>query len=89
MFTSFEGNISIEFPATLNAILKMKSGNGEIHTDFDLVPVKQHPVAKDAGNTKVNSLGDWISGKLNAGGPEYVIRTYNGDITISKKQDIK
>jgi DUF4097 and DUF4098 domain-containing protein YvlB len=52
MFTSFEGDISIEFPATVNAILKMKSGTGEIQTDFELVPVRKQPAVKMQGIQK-------------------------------------
>ena len=89
MFTSFEGDISIEFPATVNATLKMKSGTGEIQTDFELVPVRKQPAVKNAGNTKVITLEDWITGRINAGGPEFVIRSYNGDISIRKKQGFK
>jgi hypothetical protein len=89
MFTSFEGNISLEFPATINAVLKMKSGTGEIHTDFDLVPIKRQPVVKNVDNTRIYTLEDWVAGRVNAGGPEFIIRSYNGDITIRKKQGIK
>ncbi len=89
MFTSFEGNIFLEFPATLNAILKMKSGTGEMHTDFDLTPVKRQPVVRNNDNRKIYTLEDWVTVKVNAGGPEYIIKSYNGDITIRKKQVIK
>lgn len=89
MFTSFEGNITLEFPPAINAILKMKSGTGEIHTDFDLVPVMRQPVVKNVENTKIYSLEDWVAGKINAGGPEIIIKSYNGNITIRKKQVIK
>lgn len=88
MFTSFEGDISLNFPASLNALLKMKTGTGEINTDFDLVPVRRQSVVKNVENTKVYSLEDWITGMVNAGGPEYIIRSYNGNIII-KKQAIK
>jgi hypothetical protein len=84
MFTSFEGDISLILPATANALLKMKTGTGEIQTDFDLTPVRRKPVVKNVDNTRIYSLEDWIVNRLNAGGPEYIIRSYNGSITIKK-----
>ena len=84
MFTSFEGDIELNFPASLKATLKMKSGTGEIHTDFDLAPAKRKPVVKNVENTKIYSLEDWIVDRVNEGGPEYIIKTYNGTITIKK-----
>ncbi len=89
MFTSFEGNISLELPATVNAILKMKSATGVIHTDFDLVPVKRQNVVRNSENSRIYTLEDWVKEKINAGGSEFIIKSYNGDITIRKKQVIK
>ena len=70
MFTSLEGDIDIEFPASVNAILKMKSEKGEIFSDFDLNPVNRKAVVKNVENTRVYSLEDWVVGSLNKGGPE-------------------
>ena len=84
MFTSFEGDISLYLPVNVNAVLKMKTGTGEIHTDFDLVPRKREAVVKNNGKSTVWSLEDWITGSINNGGPEYIIRSYSGDITIKK-----
>ncbi len=88
MFTSFEGDITLSFPPLVNAMLKMKSGTGEITTDFDFVPVRRQPVVKNVENTRIYSLEDWVVGRVNAGGPEYNIRTYSGNIII-KKHGIK
>jgi len=86
MFTSFEGDISLSLPVSVNAILKMKTGTGEIRTDFDFIPVKRQPVVKNVENTKVYSLEDWVVGRINTGGPEYIIRSYNGNIIINKNK---
>ena len=85
MFTSFEGDITITIPSSINARLKMKSEKGEILSDFDIKPVKRQSVVKNIEDTRIYSLEDWIAGSINAGGPEYVIRTYNGNICIRKK----
>ena len=85
MFTSFEGDITITFPETINARLKMKSERGEILSDFDIKPVKRQPVVTKVENTRIYSLEDWIVGLINAGGPEYIIKSYNGDVYLRKK----
>ena len=86
MFTSFEGDVTITFPASINARLKMKSEKGEILSDFDIQPVKRQPVVKNVEDTRIFSLEDWVVGSINAEGPEYIIKTYNGNISIRKKQ---
>jgi hypothetical protein len=84
MFTSFEGDINIELPYSVNALLKMQSGKGGITSDFNIIPVKRQPVIQNRDQTKVYSLEDWITGSLNNGGPEYIIRSYNGNIIVRK-----
>ena len=86
MFTSLEGDISINLPAGLNAVLKMKTGSGEIYSDFDLPHAKVQPDVNNTENNKVSSLEDWILEKINSGGPEYVIRSYSGKIFIKKNR---
>ncbi len=86
MFTSFEGDITVTFPGSINTRLKMKSENGEILSDFDIKPLKREPVVKNVEDTRIFSLEDWTVGSINAGGPEYIIKTYNGNISIRKKQ---
>jgi hypothetical protein len=85
MFTSFEGDITIAFPATINARLKMKSEKGEILSDFDIKPVNRQPVVTKVENTRIYSLEDWVVSSINAGGPEYIIKSYNGNIYLRKK----
>ncbi|MDP4223536.1 MAG: hypothetical protein Q8868_09505 [Bacteroidota bacterium] len=86
MFTSLEGDISLNLPPQVNAVLKMKTGTGEIYSDFDLVPGKRQPVVKNIENRKVYSLEDWVVDRINSGGPEYIIRSYNGNIFIKKSR---
>jgi hypothetical protein len=85
MFTSFEGDITITFPETVNARLKMKSEKGEILSEFDIKPVKRQSVVTSIENTRIYSLEDWAFGSINTGGPEYIIKNYNGDIYLRKK----
>jgi hypothetical protein len=85
MFTSFEGDISVTFPGTINAMLKMKSEKGQILSDFDIIPSKRKPVVTNVENTMVYSLEDWVVGSINAGGPEYILKSYNGNIKLIKR----
>jgi DUF4097 and DUF4098 domain-containing protein YvlB len=86
MFTSLEGDILINLPPRINAVLKMKTVSGEIYSDFDLIQGKRGSVVKNRENTKVYSLEDWIIDRINSGGPEYVIRSYSGSIFIKKNR---
>ena len=68
MFTSFEGDITLTFPARINANLKLKSEKGEILTGFDLKPIARQPVVKKIGDKEIYTLGSWVLGSLNSGG---------------------
>lgn len=85
IFTSFEGDITITLPETINARLKIKSEKGEILTDFNIKPIKRQPVVTNVDQSKVYSLENWVVGSINEGGPEYVIKSYNGNVTLKKK----
>lgn len=85
MFTSFEGDIFLNLPQSVNADLKMKSDKGEILSDFDILPAKRQPVVRQVDNTAVYSLEDWTTGSINTGGVEFVLQSYSGNITLKKK----
>ncbi|HLO60404.1 MAG TPA: DUF4097 family beta strand repeat-containing protein [Bacteroidales bacterium] len=81
MLTSLEGSIELFLPEKTNAELKMRSQHGNIFSDFTIKPI--HNTGQSAGY-KMNPDVGWTSGKLNNGGPEYMISTYNGDIYLKK-----
>ena len=85
MFTTFEGSISITLPDDVQALFKMKSETGEIMSDFNIVPAKRQSIVKDVDNKQVWSLEDWMTGTVNGGGPEYIMRTYSGKVSIKKR----
>jgi hypothetical protein len=85
MFTTFEGDIIITVPSGVNANLKMKSDKGEIYSEFDIKPVKRLPVVSRTESSAVYTLEDWITGIVNNGGAEFVLRTYSGSITVKKR----
>jgi len=87
-FSTIEGKIDLYFPVDADICLKMKTEYGEIYSDFNInlekrkTNVHKH---KNNGSTKV-SLDDWTHGQINKGGPEYLIKSLNGNIYIRKKK---
>jgi DUF4097 and DUF4098 domain-containing protein YvlB len=86
-FVTYNGDIDVTFPATLKASLKMKTQQGEILTGFDVKLTPVNPVIKDnsKGGTYKVTLDEWVRGDINGGGPEFIMRNYNGDILVRKK----
>jgi hypothetical protein len=87
-FTSFNGNVDVTLPASAKANLKMRSDMGEIFTDFD---VQLRPATSAAPQSGRRSDGGFrldvnqsIQGSVNGGGPEFELRTFNGNIYLRK-----
>jgi hypothetical protein len=85
MFTSFEGDITVTLPQSINARMKMKSEKGQILSDFEMKPAKRQPVVNKVDSTRIFSLEDWVIYDVNTSGPEYIIRTYNGNVILRKR----
>lgn len=90
-FSSMNGNIEVTLPADLKARLKMKTGRGEIYTDFD-VKVESSTTTPDPVADDRRKHGPFplpldrtMYGTINGGGPEMQFTTYNGRIVIRKK----
>ena len=86
-FTTYNGDVDITLPAGFKASLKMKTSRGEIFSGFDMDVMKNTPVTKTekkSGTYKVY-LDDWVRANVNGGGPEFMIKNYNGDIFLRKK----
>jgi len=86
-FSSFNGDVEIVFPSSVKANVKAKSDMGDIYTDFDMTVVENKPVVdkkQSSGNYRVK-LEQWLRGKINGGGPELLLKTFNGDILIKSK----
>jgi putative adhesin len=85
-FTTIEGNVDITFPEDVSVMLKMKSEHGEIFSDFDIdIKNREQKTEKSSktGSVKVY-LEEWISGKINSGGPEILIKSFEGNVFIRK-----
>jgi DUF4097 and DUF4098 domain-containing protein YvlB len=87
-FISYNGDIDVTLPASAKANLKLRSDNGEIFTDFD-VQMKAAPqpttTRTQRGGTRID-VNQSIYGAINGGGPEFELRTYNGDIFVRRGQ---
>ncbi len=85
-FTTLNGNVDISLPATAKANPKLRSDRGEIYTDFDMAvdkaPLK---VTKDTepGMQRLK-MDDWITGKINGGGAEILMKNMNGNLYLRK-----
>jgi len=86
-FTTFNGPVDVTLPSTLKANLKLRSDHGEIFTDFD-VQVRQTaaPASSQRGpDGKIHiDVNQSIQGTVNGGGPEFELRSYNGNIYVRK-----
>ena len=81
-FSTLNGKVDATFSDSIKAALKMKSGCGDVNSGFD--------VAVDKGAAKVTrttqnglsrfSTDGWTCGKVNGGGPEVLLKTFNGGI---------
>jgi hypothetical protein len=85
-FATYNGDIDLAFPATLKASLKMKTQQGEILSGFDMTLAKPSPIeTKSTGSGTKIIIDEWVKGDINGGGPEFIMKNYNGDIIIRKK----
>ena len=83
-FTTYHGDVEVSFPPSISAILKMKSGKGDIYTDFDIDILDQEVERSNDRGIKKIKLGGWTKGKVGSGGPELLMDTYHGDIVVRK-----
>ncbi|NQT25369.1 DUF4097 family beta strand repeat protein [candidate division KSB1 bacterium] len=88
-FTSFNGDVDITLPALIKANVKMKTQNGEIYTDFEIQKSKDPAsIVQDKTHDEDGAYHVKIDrsyyGMVNGGGPEFNLKTFNGDIVIRK-----
>lgn len=88
-FSSLNGDLDISLPSTTKADIKIKTDRGEILTDFDLEANPNQPkvIKKEnsGNNTYKVKVENWVTGQINGGGPEFMFKTFNGDIIIRSK----
>ena len=86
-FTSFNGDVDVTLPSSVKATAKMKTSNGDIYTDFEVDFEQKKTKVDESGEDNVYkvSVDEYVYGKLNGGGPEFVFKSYSGDIYLRKK----
>lgn len=89
-FSSLNGDLEVTFPKNLKAVLKLKSDNGDIYSDFDMSNQEANRKIVEENTRKKNGkyrirLEDAITVKINGGGPEMLFKTFNGSIYIRKE----
>lgn len=85
-FSTINGKVDITFPGDVKADVKLKSDQGQMYSDFDIVVDKTQPKVQknDEGHYHRIVIEDWVFGKINGGGPEMMIKTMQGNIYIRK-----
>ena len=82
-FSSVNGDLTVMFPRSLTADLRLKTFNGKIYTDFDASRMAARPpVAERQGGKFIYKIDRSIGLRVGAGGPELGFETLNGDIRI-------
>jgi len=85
-FSTLNGDIKVTLPLDTKANLKLKSDNGKIFSDFDVV-VDKTPGKVDKTSTpgmyKITK-DDWVYGKINGGGAEMLMKNMRGNIYLKK-----
>lgn len=86
-FTTLNGNVDISLPSAVKATFKMKSDRGEIYSDFDMDVDQSGPKVdrSNKGGFKV-TIENWVYGKVNGGGPEFMFNNMNGNIYLRKSK---
>jgi len=85
-FTSLNGDIDVTLPPAVKANLRLRSDQGDVFTDFDV----QLTASANAGKTERNGravrvdINRSISGTVNGGGPDFELRTFDGNVYVRK-----
>jgi hypothetical protein len=85
-FSTLNGDVEVSLPAGLKADVRMRSDNGEIYSDFD-VALDRKPAKveeeREKGRYRV-ILSREVAGTIGGGGPELLLKTFNGDILLKR-----
>lgn len=91
-FTSVNGHIDVTLPSSVKTNLKLRSDMGDVFTDFDVQirPATSAPSVQDTrfsagrGGRLRMEVDKFIYGAVNGGGPEFEMRTFNGNVYVRK-----
>jgi DUF4097 and DUF4098 domain-containing protein YvlB len=86
-FTSLNGDIDVTLPASIKANLRLRSDQGDVFTDFDVQVTNSSEARQQSqrnGRTLRVDINRAISGTINGGGPDFEMRTFNGNVYVRK-----
>jgi len=85
-FTSLNGTVDVTLPPTTKANLRLRSGNGEVYSDFDVQLAPSAVVQENRSSNGRYRIGRnrSIVGAINGGGPEFELRTFNSNVYVRK-----
>jgi DUF4097 and DUF4098 domain-containing protein YvlB len=87
-FTSFNGDVDVTLPANLAADLIVASQQGDVYTDFDVVPeTDPRNVERSGGPGRRYQwrMSQQTRYAIGGGGADIQLRTFNGDVMIRKR----
>jgi DUF4097 and DUF4098 domain-containing protein YvlB len=88
-FSSLNGTIDVTFPPDLKANVSIRSGQGDVFSDFDVQLQAAAPKQEVEDNRRHGGryrvrIDKTVHGAINGGGPEMQFTNFNGNIYIRK-----
>ena len=84
-FSTLNGDVDVTFPTGLNANVRVRSNRGEIYSDFEIA-THGHATTREThhGGRRHIEVEQEMQGSIGGGGPEILLKTFNGDIFIRR-----
>jgi hypothetical protein len=85
-FTSVNGSVDVTLPPDAKANLKLRTMNGDVYTDFDVQTAPAGAIGvDDPRKTRFRfDVERTVLGTINGGGPDYELRSMNGNVYIRR-----
>jgi putative adhesin len=86
-FTSLNGDIDVTLPAAVKANLRLRSDQGDVFTDFEVQVIagaSANRTQQRNGQALRIDVNRSIYGTVNGGGPDFELRTFDGNIYVRK-----
>ena len=84
-FSTLNGDVDVTFPADLRANVHVRSDRGEIYSDFEIA-ARGHATTRETrkeGKRHIE-VEQEMQGAIGGGGPDILLKTFNGDIFIRR-----
>lgn len=88
-FSTLNGDIDVTLPADFKVDVRLRSDNGEIFADFEIAlgATKPDIEEKREGGRYRMVVAREMTGKINGGGPELRLQTFNGDLLLRRAKN--